>query len=184
MTTSTVERASPETELLNSQDFVYCGRRLLVSGKLAIAVRPIAEDGTLQGERLFAFERKGHRSVGGVYSGARFTETQAAGLFSPQLKFMRRWQEADDRIEWEALDGAAEAADRARKMEADDKKVSDIEAAMIPLRAQFERFRHMRNRGGMEALRAAVLAALEAPLRPAEREEWDRMKAYKKRQGH
>lgn len=178
---NTVELASPETKPMSTQDFVYCGRRLLANGKLAIAVRPIAEDGTLQPERLFAFERKGHRSVGGVYSGAEFSEKQAAGLFSPQLKFIRRWPEADDNIEWEALDGAAEAADRARKMEADDKKISDIEATMLPLRAQFERFRHMRDRGGIEALRAAVLAALEAPLRPAEREEWERVKAQKKR---
>jgi hypothetical protein len=166
----------PTAEALTPRDFVYCGRRQLASGKLAFAVCAINDDGTLMPERLFMFDRKAHRSVGGVYSGASFSETQAAGL-SARLTFVRRWPGEGDQIAWEALDGAAEAADRARKLEADDKKVSEIERTMLPLRAQFERFRHMRDRGGMEALRAGVLAALEAPLRPDEREQYELDKA-------
>jgi len=173
----------PPTEpVLTPREFVYCGRRHLINGKLAFSVRAIADDGTLMDERLFMFDRKAHRSVGGVYSGASFSETQAAGL-SANLKFVRRWPDGGDQIAWEALDGAAEVADRARKMEADDKKNSEIEGSMVPLRAQFERFRHMRDRGGMEALRAAVLAALEAPLRPDEREQYelDKLRAKSRR---
>ena len=175
MTTTT-----PANDGTTPQDFVYTGRRTLNSGLMAISVRPIKSDGTLADERWFKFDRKGHRSVGGIYTGASFSDTLVSGLYA-NLKFVRRWPEEGDQIEWEARDGAAEATDRARKMEADDKKTSAIEAAMLPLRAQFERFRHMRDRGGMEALRAGVLAALEAPLRPDEREQYELDKARAKR---
>jgi hypothetical protein len=179
MSKTATEAASADTAPVIPQDFVYCGRRMLANNKLAFAVRPIAADGTLLPERWFAFDRKAKRMVGGVYSGAEFSVSQAAGLYGA-LKYLRRWPDAGDQIAWEAQDGAAEAADRVRKLEADDKKISEIETALLPLRAQFERFRHMRDRGGIEALRAAVLAALESPLRPDEREEWERIKARDK----
>jgi hypothetical protein len=65
-------------------------------------------------------------------------------------------------------DELAESIVRTKKLEADAKKISEIEKIMLPLRVQFARYMFMRDRGGMDALQAAVVAALASAPRPQE----------------
>lgn len=148
-------------------DFAYCGRRLMSDGTLALCIRPI-KDGALQGDMLYSFTRKAHRAVGGVYRGAKFQGGTMSGL-QANLQFVRRWDQAKDLIDWQARDEAAESHTRSKKLEADAKKASEIEKIMLPLRAQYDRYKYSRDHAGMEALRDAVLRALTSKPRPEER---------------
>jgi hypothetical protein len=147
-------------------DFVYCGRRIMSNGKLAVAIAPI-QDGEIQKTRLFLFDRKAHRTIGSVYSGATFSDNHMRGLIA-DLKFERIWHKQEDRIEWRARDEEVETHLRTKKLEADAKKVNEIETIMLPLRIMMQNFRHKRDYGGMEALEAAVVRALKSKPREGE----------------
>jgi hypothetical protein len=148
-------------------DFVYCGRRWSKSsGSMMLCVRAI-KDGVLQDAGLYAFDRKAHRAIGGVYSGAVFSEEGIRNL-SGDLVYQRRWDVREDLIDWQARDEAAESASRSKKLEADAKKISEIEKIMLPLRVQYENYRKKRDHAGMEALRAAVVNALASSPRSTE----------------
>lgn len=161
--TTSDQKPADKTEAL---DFVYCGRRVLTNGKLGICVAPI-RDGKLQREMLFLYERKAHRYVGGVYSGAEFNERQMVGL-TANLKYVRPWTVQHELIDWQARDQHAEAEARAKKLEDDAKKVSEIERVLLPLRVQYESYRKQRDLAGMEALRSTVLSALASTPRTNE----------------
>jgi hypothetical protein len=63
-------------------------------------------------------------------------------------------------IEWEAKSDEAEAAQKRSKLEANAKRVSEIDQHMAPLR---DAWQAMRNRGDMasaDALEAAILRSL------------------------
>lgn len=160
---STAEQEQLPTEAL---DFVYCGRRTLSNGKMGFAVAPI-RDGKLQRQMLFPFDRKAHRAVGGVYSGAEFNDSQALGL-NGALKYVRRWTVQHDLVDWQARDDHAESEARTKKLEGDAKKVSEIERVLLPLRVQYESYRKRRDHAGMEALRSAMLNALMSAPRTGE----------------
>lgn len=156
---------SDESKPAEALDFVYCGRRWNGS-KLFIVVRPI-RGGKLEDELAYAFNRKAHRAIGGVYSGAKFNDTSIIGL-AAALQYVRRWDDKAQLIDWESRDHHAESEARQKKIEADDKKVSEVEKIMLPLRVQFEGYRMKRDLAGMDALRAAVLAALSSSPRVIE----------------
>lgn len=147
---------------------VYCGRRWIDHlEKMCVAIRPL-QDGKLQEEMLFAYDKKAHRVVGGIYEGAEFSDSQARGI-SGRLSYQSNWPDKSDLIDWKARDEYAESQARCKKLEADAKKVSEIEAIMLPLRMQFDRYRLMRDSAGMKALRSAVMAALECSPRASEK---------------
>lgn len=153
---------------LQELDFVYCGRRWIQSKeKLYFVVAPI-KNGALLEEMVFPFDRQAKRMVGGVYAGAKFSEDSAAGLAAKNLRYVRRWSITNDVIDWQARDTRAEVEARIRKLEADDKKISEIENVLMPLRVQYESYRFKRDVAGMEALKVAVLAALVASPRKYE----------------
>lgn len=162
----TAQEAKPDIQFV-ALDFVYCGRRWSdASNKLVLCIRPI-KDGELQEAMLFAFDRKAHRTVGGVYSGAEFGGSSARGI-AGSLRYERMWEDRTELIDWQARDEYAESASRRRKLEADAKKISEIERIMLPLRNQFQAYRVKRDHAGMEALRAAVLNALASAPRASE----------------
>ncbi|MEO5774699.1 MAG: hypothetical protein ABIQ32_11360 [Sphingomicrobium sp.] len=150
-------------------DFIYCGVRQIIGGKLGDCVLPLLADGT-RATRLFA--RKGNkgsrRVVGGVYAGAKFSAEQASGLDA--ARFVRRWDNADDVMRWEAADGQAEDAIRTKKLEADAGRISEIERVLLPLRRVYHAHRRQNDHSGMEALRAAVQRALSTPPRVSEQD--------------
>ncbi|WP_122423282.1 hypothetical protein [Pseudomonas viridiflava] len=146
-------------------DFVYAGRRALKGDK------PGAEIHRVIGGKLsdsFVFDSKALKCnvIGGVYRGALFTDNQARGLGAVQ--YVERWRDQGACIDWRARDEAFAATRRLKKLEADAKKVNEIEAIMLPLRKQYAAYTRQYDHAGQEALEQAVLRALRAAPRITE----------------
>jgi hypothetical protein len=165
-----MSQSPPAAEVKESEhrplDLAYCGRRWTDSGKLFVVICPIKE-GVLQKEMWFDFDRKAVRTVGGVYSGASFSEKGVRGL-SARLQYLRQWPDSSQLLDWQARDEDAEVQARSKKLEGDAKRVSEIEKIMLPLRAQYEGYRKKHDVAGMRALRAAVQNALMSAPRKTE----------------
>lgn len=151
---------------LSALDFVYTGQRATGKDERCVSIRLIAEDGSLSEERWFKYSRKSDHVVGGIYRGARFSDTQAIGL--ERVSFIRRWPDEAERIEWTAKHEAVEALFRLKSLESDAGRISDLERALRDARKAYDGFRKRYDKAGMAALEQAVLAALRAPLRKAE----------------
>lgn len=165
-----MSQTTPAAEATESEhhplDLVYCGRRWTESGKLFVAICAV-KDGVLQREMWFDFDRKAVRTVGGVYSGATFSEKGVRGL-SARLQYLRQWADRAQLMDWQARDEDAEVQARSKKLEGDAKRVSEIEKILLPLRGQYEGYRKKHDVAGMRALRAAVENALMSAPRKTE----------------
>jgi len=154
------------TDNLSALDFVYTGQRATGKGDRCVSIRIIAEDGTLTEERWFKYSRKSDHVIGGIYRGARFSDTQAIGL--ERVSFIRRWSDEADRIEWTAKHEAVGSQFRLKSLESEAGRISDLEKALREARKAYDGLRRRYDKAGMAALEQAVLAALRAPLRKAE----------------
>lgn len=114
-----------------AQDFVYAGRRLLKSGKMGGEVFVVA--GSALGERmLFDYRTLKGKAVGGIYRGASFSADQVRDL--SKASYQGQWADDLARVDWRVRDEAAEAEQRTDKLEADAKRVHEIEELLLPLR--------------------------------------------------
>lgn len=154
-------------EVFEPLDFVYCGLRFGQGGKVGVSIRTL-KDGKLHGEGLYIQKGKVTWTIGGVYEEAKFSETSAHGFSSKSVRFVRHWDVGADLIDWRARNDHVESALRTKKLEADARRVNEIESVMLPLRRQYETYRRQRDHAGMEALVAAVTRALRTA--PAVRE--------------
>jgi hypothetical protein len=145
-------------------DFVFCGLRSS-RDRLVMAIAPITS-GEVEETIFFAHKGKLRYVIGGVYSGAEFSASGAKGLDS--ASFVRSWSDRGEVIRWQALSDQAEAQARTKKLEANARKVNEIEAVLLPLRKQYAVFQRQRDRAGASALEQAVMAALRAPVRQGE----------------
>ncbi|MCK9709870.1 hypothetical protein [Pseudomonas syringae] len=146
-------------------DFVYAGRRALKGDKPGAEIFRIIE-GRLADSYVFASKAlKGH-AIGGVYRGAQFTNSQARGLGT--ATFVERWSDQLACIDWRARDEAFDASQRLIKLEADAKKVNEVEAMLLPLRKLYASYSRQYDHAGKEALEQAVLRALRSPPRKSE----------------
>jgi len=148
-------------------DFVFAGRRILEKNKMGALIYPIKTNGELGAARLYGYKFFKRCAVGGVYTGAKFTDNQISGHSAARYK--QQWANLEQRIEWRALDEGAETQDRQAKLEADARKISDIERIMLPLREAYASFSRRYDRAGQQALEGAVLAALRAAPRRSEK---------------
>lgn len=148
-------------------DFACCGLRVDRQGKALIAIRAY-ENGALGAEMAFSFKRRehGHMHAGSVYTGARFSSTQAIGL--PVSKWVRKWPVAEDRIEWEARHAAALESLACAKLERDETAVADLQRLMLPLRRRYAELLRRYDMAGTRALETAVVSALQTPPRRSE----------------
>lgn len=147
-------------------DFVYAGRRALKSGKPGAEIYRLIEGRIADSFVFEAKVLKGSNVIGGVYRGALFTDSKARGLDS--VMFVDRWKDQGACIDWRARDEAFEAKQRLSKLEADAKKINEIEAILLPLRKQYATYMRQYDNAGKEALEQAVLRALRSPPRKAE----------------
>lgn len=148
-------------------DFVYAGRRALIGDKPGVEIFRIV-CGRLADSYVFSSKSLKGNAIGGVYRGATFTDDQAHGLGA--AKFVERWKDQVACIDWRARDEAFEASQRRIKLEADAKKVNEIEAMMLPLRKLYASYTRQYDNAGKEALEQAVLRALRSPPRKCELE--------------
>jgi len=117
---------------------------------------------------VFASKSLKGNVIGGVYRGAEFTDSQARGLGA--VTFVERWKDQLACIDWRARDEAFEADHRRVKLEADAKKVNEVEAMLLPLRKLYASYSRKYDNAGKEALEQAVLRALRSPPRKCELE--------------
>jgi hypothetical protein len=148
-------------------DFIYAGRRTLKGDKPGAEIFRIV-DGQLADGFVFASKSLKGYVIGGVYRGARFSDSQAQGLGA--VKFVERWKDQLACIDWRARDEAFEANQRRIKLEADAKKVNEVEAMLLPLRKLYACYQRQYDHAGKEALEQAVLRALRSPPRKSETE--------------
>lgn len=148
-------------------DFVYAGRRPLKGDKPGSEIFRII-DGRLAESYVFQAKSLKGNVIGGVYRGAMFSKDQAQGLGT--AAFVERWSDQGACIEWRARDEAFEANQRLIKLEADAKKVNDIEVMMLPLRKLYASYSRQYDHAGKEALEQAVLRALRSLPRKSELE--------------
>ena len=148
-------------------DFVYAGRRALKGDKPGAEIFRVV-DGRLADSFVFASKSLKGKVIGGVYRGAQFTDSQARGLGA--VTFVERWKDQFACIDWRARDEAFEADQRRIKLEADAKKVIEVEAMLLPLRKLYTSYSRQYDNAGKEALEQAVLRALRSPPRKSELE--------------
>lgn len=156
-----------ETDTQTARDFIYAGRRVITGGRIGHAIFPIGDDGELMDERLYDLGKYA-AAVGGQYRGATFGETKSIGV--AVAKFIgARWPDRDRCIDWEAEDKAAEIEMAGKRLAADAKRKSEIDAIMLPLRRRYDAARRRGDYGAYTALRQVVLASLEKPPRENEK---------------
>jgi hypothetical protein len=162
---STAPAAADEAFL--ERDYVYCGRRWTVKNELIEAVCILNTKGTLDpaGERFYnKFKRK--KSVGGIYTGAKFTGGQVLGLSDARYK--GDFPNEAQRLEWEAKDDDAELCARAYAQEKKSAQASLIEKTLLPLREAYTAMIRRGDMHGAHLLREAVSRALTLPPRKFE----------------
>lgn len=146
-------------------DFVYAGRRAMVGNKAGGMIHRVVEGRLAEGE-LFDAKTFKSMAIGGVYRGAVFAESRARGLAG--ARFVERWKDSARCIDWRARDEAYEADKRHDKLQADARKINEIEAMLLPLRKLYATYRQKYDHAGQEALEQAVLRALRANPRKSE----------------
>lgn len=148
-------------------DFVYTGRRAMKGNKPGAEVFRI-ENGRLRNGYIFTIMSLKGKVIGGVYRGAQFSDTHALGIGT--ATFVERWSGQSDCIVWRARDEAFDANQRLLKLEADAKKVNEIESMLLPLRKLHASYSRQYDHAGKEALEQAVLRALRSAPRRSESE--------------
>lgn len=157
--------ASPLIE----RHFVYMGVRMGAGDKKLIAIGLLAPGNKdeVDGDPLiFEWKRTRDHVVGGVYRGAKFSATQAAGL--DRARRDGTWEDRGAVALWEAKEQAVLADLASRKLEADQKRVGEIQRRMLPMRRQYADLLKRYARADMEAMERAVMAALRTPPRSYE----------------
>jgi len=148
-------------------DFVYAGRRTLKGDRSGAEIFRIV-DGKLADRYVFASKSLKVSVIGGVYRGALFTESHARGLTA--VTFVDCWGDQLACIDWRARDEASAADQRLAKLEADARKVNEVENMLLPLRKLYASYSRRYDNAGKEALEQAVLRALRSPPRKSELE--------------
>jgi hypothetical protein len=153
-------------EVFVEREYVFGGKRMGDKNKVFVAIYLINEDGTLAKAQHYEHNKSRNKVVGGIYKGAKFSESRVRGL--DDAKYDRRWNIQADRIMWDAEHERAEVEIRRSKMEKDAGRISDLEQILLPLRKQYEALRYKRDYAGQEAFEAAVLRALKCAPRAIE----------------
>lgn len=155
-----------EAETFEPREFVYAGKRE-VKGGYGISVLPIMPDGSLGKKYLFSYDKEWRsRAVGSVYGTAQFSATSAKGLSG--AKWLRMWPNSMDRAEWKASHDDAEEVSASRILEADARKMREIETILLQVRIRYEALRKQYDVDSMYALERAVVRALKTAPRVVE----------------
>lgn len=146
--------------------FVYCGLRY--NQELDVLIQPLDDSGALLAPQLYSYKRGRDKVLGGIYKGASFYEGGVRGL--DDAVYVDTFDNRDELISWQAKHEEAKLKDRALKLEANAKKISEINRILAPLRKVHSSFISRRDYAGAEALEASVLRALRMPLNKTDNE--------------
>lgn len=152
-------------------EFVYLGVRQGQDNKPRVSLAVIQENGKLSPTRVYSMTKEFKRRViGGVYKGARFDEDHAM-YGAPAAVFDRLWPDADQRAIWQALAQDEEDNMAVRRIETDERRISEIDKAMIPLRKIYHAAVKRGDLPGAYAVERAIVRSLHRPLRVNEKDD-------------
>lgn len=155
------------SEELIPRDYVYCGQRLSADDKeRSVVIRVIDDEGKLGKELYYKYSRDFTGVVGGIYTGAKFNDTKVQGF--NRTKYKSRWENSDNRLQWQMADEEVDVRLKLKKLEADAGRISDLQVALTDARKLYEKYYRAFDSAGCRALEQAVLAALRTPLRKIE----------------
>lgn len=154
-----------EEEQFFELDFVYCGL-VYSENKMSISLAVIQENGQLKSEAFYPHKKNRERHIGGIYSGASFSENKVMGLDG--VNYKGNYFDTESIIKWRARNDAAKTKERSLKLEKDAKKMNELVELLKPIRKLYSNYRKQNDNAGLEALEAAVLRALRTPLRQLE----------------
>lgn len=147
-------------------DFVFAGARLLKGDEIGYAVCVLVNGVASETERLFKEPKLKTALIGGIYTGADFSERQARGLGAARWTSMYDAADARERkIAWRAEHDSAMTFMRTKKLMADAKKVSEIDEAMEPVRRAYTAARKRGDYTLAKAIETAVLESLHKPVK-------------------
>ena len=144
------------------RDFVFAGKVAIVGG-IGVKIILLNDDGTLGDERVFKHSRKLERTIGGVYTGAKFNNDQAQGL--DRAAYKHQWKDREAIQDWRIKSEHIDRLNRVKKLEGDAKRINEIDDVMAPLRKTYENYRRIGDFAGMDALESAVLRSLRKRTR-------------------
>lgn len=155
----------PDESEFQPFDFVFAGRCDAIGGKTGVVIHRVVE-GKLGQQAVYEAKNLKGRVIGGIYRGASFSPDHVRGLVESQ--YVGRWPDKSDCIQWRARDEAHEAKRRLAKLEADAKKINELETILLPLRKQYAVYARQYDHAGKESLEQAVMRALRSPPRKTE----------------
>lgn len=147
-------------------DYVYIGKRQLRDGKLGHFIMRLMPDGELGKESGYRDLKKFRPVIGGIYTGAIFTETHSKGIETAQFK--GRWQDQIKLLEWQALDRVAETEMKRKRIEADARRTNEMDNILLPIRRAIYNANRRGDYTEASAIRAAVQISLNKPLLDSE----------------
>lgn len=140
-------------------NFIFCGKTALADGSLGVIIKIIQPDGlSLSEPRAFKWARRLDKTIGGVYSGAKFNEKQAVGM--DRATFVELWHDSAAIQDWRIKSQYAEECQRVKKLEGDKKRINEIDTLLLPLRETYANYARIGDFAGQAALEAAVLRSL------------------------
>ena len=154
-----------KTEEFVAKDFVHCGLRF-GNGEMFVALCPIGEDGTIEEEANYNFNKKRDRAIGLVYTGAIFSKDSVKGLDAATYK--DRFNDQEKIIGWRALSDDARVKEKQFKMLKDEKKMNQFDEILLPLRKAYTAARKRNDFATLEAMEKAVVRSLTTPVRKGE----------------
>lgn len=160
----TAETKTPGTP----QDFVYAGRRESTKGTTCHVIYTLKEDGTLDEKLVYESKVFGQhgKTIGGVYTGARFDPKTAYGLTKASYARMFKDKAQAQVLGWEALDSEHMAEKAAKAQEGKTKPI--IQQELLALR----RIIHAARRRGAHSEAHAIINLIQQELhRPLTKEE-------------
>lgn len=154
-------------ELCVDLECVYAGKCLLTSGKLGVVYYTINGDGSLGERRVFGFKKDFERSLGYIYTGAKWSDTQVTGL-NLVRGTGKRWEDIEMRLRWKAEENAALVTKRKATAEAAQKKTNEYDDILLPIRRVYTAALRRGDMIGAQAIEQTVLMSLKRPARPSD----------------
>lgn len=130
------KKAKPSAATVQSSaDFIYCGRRGAVGGGMLVVIKVEQADGTWGPELTYEYTASTwlRRQIGGIYTGAKFSDTQALGL-NLATYAAKEGATPEERWTWRSLDAAAVRSSKLAKLEENKKRTHEVDVILLPLR--------------------------------------------------
>lgn len=164
---ATSKAAADQAAAGTPRDYVYQGIAIARGNKKLSCFGVIGDNGEIERRFVTTYATKFGSVIGGIYSGARFSEDVMFGVGNYTGK---RWPNQQDILDWTSK--SREAADQLAlvKLETESRRLDEYETILAPIRKQYDRARNLFDNSACAAIERAVLAAIRGKPRKYEGE--------------